>query len=209
MHKKASTMHTISNNYTHRYRLTYYMNHTPTSWDERRGWYEIWKATECQHLVKEVICINAFSSNSLREIIPEYSKSSYTTINFKSSVKCYGWRQNLCFTLTGSFSCIWHYRSPDSSFLSQNCFWHLLYCSPVVSIVPSSNPDRNQCVVVNNSASSSSPVMFGVPQGSMLGPVLFIFYTTPLSDIIASHSVNYQLFADNTQLQKSTPPNDM
>ena len=69
--------------------------------------------------------------------------------------------------------------------------------------------DRNQCVVVNNSASSSSPVMFGVPQGSVLGPVLFVLYTTPLSDIIANHSVNHQLFADDTQLQKSTPPNDM
>ena len=56
--------------------------------------------------------------------------------------------------------------------------------------------DRNQCVVVNNSASSSSLVMFGVPQGSVLGPVLFVLYTTPLSDIIAS--VNHQLFADDT-----------
>ena len=64
--------------------------------------------------------------------------------------------------------------------------------------------DRNQCVVVNNSASSSSPVMFGVPQGSVLWPVLFVLYTTPLSDIIAN-----QLFADDTQLQKSTPPNDV
>ena len=69
--------------------------------------------------------------------------------------------------------------------------------------------DRNQCVVVNNSASSSSPVMFGVPQGSVLGPVLFVLYTTPLSDIIANHSVNYQLFANDTQLQKSTSPNDV
>ena len=69
--------------------------------------------------------------------------------------------------------------------------------------------DRNQCVVVNNSASSSSPVMFGVPQGLVLGPVLFVLYTTPLSDIIANHSVNHQLFADDTQLQKSTPPNDV
>ena len=68
--------------------------------------------------------------------------------------------------------------------------------------------DRNQSIVVNNSASSPSPFMFGVPQGS-LGPVLFVLYTNPLSDIIASHSVNQQLFADDTQLQKSTPPNDV
>ena len=39
----------------------------------------------------------------------------------------------------------------------------------------------------------------------MLGPVLFVLYTTPLSDIIASHSVNHQLFADDKQLQKSAP----
>ena len=67
--------------------------------------------------------------------------------------------------------------------------------------------DRNQCVVANNSTSSSSPLMFGVLQGSVLEPVLFVLYTAPLS-IIANHSVSYQLFANDTQLQKSTPPND-
>ena len=67
--------------------------------------------------------------------------------------------------------------------------------------------DRNKCIVVNCSASSSSPLMFGVPQGSVLGPVLFVLYTTPFSDIIANHSLNHQLFADDTQLQNSILPN--
>ena len=63
--------------------------------------------------------------------------------------------------------------------------------------------DRYQSTSVNNSSSSPSQLMYGVPQGSVLGPILFVLYTTPLSDIIANLSVNHQLFANDTQLQKS------
>ena len=60
-------------------------------------------------------------------------------------VKRYGRRQNLCFTLTGSFCCIWYYRSPDSSFTSQHCLWHPLYRSPVVLIIPSRHKSVHSC----------------------------------------------------------------
>ena len=42
----------------------------------------------------------------------------------------------------------------------------------------------------------------------MLGPVLFILYTTPLSDVICGHSVSHAMFADDTQLLHSSAIDD-
>ena len=68
----------------------------------------------------------------------------------------------------------------------------------------------NRCFYVNlnGTKSSLSPLPNGVPQGSVLGPLLFILYTTPLSHIISNSCASHHLCADDTQLYMSFSATD-
>ena len=68
--------------------------------------------------------------------------------------------------------------------------------------------DRTQSVVVDGLMSTPIPLVFGVPQGSVLGRVLFTLYSQPPSDVIAYHSCDYHKYADDTEISDSAPPSD-
>ena len=57
--------------------------------------------------------------------------------------------------------------------------------------------DRKQYVKVNNASSNCLPVTSGVPQGSVLGPTLFIYFINDLPDIT---QVPMKIFADDTKV---------
>ena len=58
---------------------------------------------------------------------------------------------------------------------------------------------RTQMVIAGNSRSNWVPVYLGVPQGSVLGPLLFILYTADVTSLFPSHSATGHLFADDVQ----------
>ena len=66
--------------------------------------------------------------------------------------------------------------------------------------------DRTRYISLSNHCTAFAPVHSGVPQGSVLGPILFTMYIKPLSAIIDTHSIIHHSFADDLQLQISTPP---
>ena len=62
--------------------------------------------------------------------------------------------------------------------------------------------DRTQFVKVkvNDGISDFPNLVYGVPQGSILGPMLYSLYTTPLGGIARSHGLSYHFYADDSPL---------
>ena len=93
----------------------------------------------------------------------------------------------------------------DRSIIVQCLHTDLSFTDTVLQWFSSYLTDHAHHVSLSNHCSSFAPDHSGVPQGSVLGPMLLTMHIKPLSAIIDSHPIMHHSFADDLQLQMSAP----
>jgi len=110
-------------------------------------------------------------------------------------INAIGSQNCMCFLdLSAAFDTIDH-----SILITHRSSWFGIHAS-VLNLFKSYLSSRSYRIKCDNHMSSPHICSCGVPQGLVLGPLLFIMYTTPLSTLISSLSLNHHLYADDTQL---------
>jgi len=81
-------------------------------------------------------------------------------------------------------------------------------CGSVLGWFTSYLSGRSQYVRTSAASSIPSAVLYGVPQGSVLGPILFVLYTADVLQLVRDHDLIPHAFADDTQILGTCGPSD-
>ena len=97
----------------------------------------------------------------------------------------------------------------DHTFLIERLSSKFGISGNVLSWLTSYLTGRSQSVTIKDKTSKQFALDFGVPQGSVLGPILYTLYTSSLSLSFNSYNINYHMYADDTQFYKASDISDL
>ena len=80
-------------------------------------------------------------------------------------------------------------------------------CDSALAWIASYLSDRTLAVKIEGAISRRLQLNCGVPQRSVLGPLLFTIYRMPLTALFARHHLTYHMYADDTHLYVDFPRN--
>ena len=158
-----------------------------------------------QYFYKKVLFASSYQS------CPRMRRFASLTAGANSGSSCWraacsdvpdcGGRENGCILNTIAVKVI------NSKLITRLSSWFSIHGS-VLSWFKSYLSSRSFRVKCHDNLSSFHTSSCGVPQWSVLGPILFVMYTTPLSmHSISSLSLDHHLYADDTQLFSFHPLN--
>ena len=148
------------------------------------------------------------SDNSMREVIQsayvEHHSTETALLKVKNdlcrSVDEHGAALLVMLDLSAAFDTI------DHDILLQRLEGRFRITGQALSWISSYLADRKEVVLIGQSKSEERSLCYGVPQGSVLGPLLFTLYTSELGDVIRRHGIQFHLYADDTQVYLAFNP---
>jgi len=105
--------------------------------------------------------------------------------------------------MTAAFDCV------DHSLLPMRLQWNFGLQKTALEWMTSFLTGRTLQLAYTGQLSPILPVLYGVPKGSVLGPLLFVLYMTELHDVVAKHGVTIHQNADDCYLYASMPIRDV
>ena len=69
-----------------------------------------------------------------------------------------------------------------------------------LKLIQSYLENRKFVTTIKNSSSTTRDLLYGVPQGSLLGPLFYVLYTKEIEEIVIQHGLNIHMYADDCQI---------